>query len=140
MSDSISLFPPISPYLSLPLPPSYPTTDTLSNLGILRILRLLRLLKLLRILRASRVIKRWKAYIQLSNAVQALFKYAFGICILTHWFACIMKLIMDMESDMEAVSLEESSALLDQDRMTWRIKAEYVTLSSSTIVWPGCEG
>lgn len=53
--------------------------------GMLRVLKMLRLMKLGRILRASRILKRWEAYIGLSHATMSLIKFLVITFIISHW-------------------------------------------------------
>lgn len=59
----------------------------------LRMLKMLRLLKLGRILRASRILKRWEAYIGMSHASLELIKFLIISLIIAHWLACLWAFI-----------------------------------------------
>jgi hypothetical protein len=54
----------------------------------LRLIRLLRLVKLLRIVRASRVFERWEFQVGLIHSTVVMYKLAFGLIVINHWFAC----------------------------------------------------
>ena len=67
-----------------------------SVLGAIRMLRLLRLLKLARILRASRIFSRWENSISMSYATQSLLKWAIGVTLMLHMFACLLGLLAQL--------------------------------------------
>ena len=83
------------------LPPSATggesVADTLQDLKVLRVIRLFRLIKLARVLLASRLFKRWETKIALSYAVQSLIKFVIVVLTTTHWLACLLRLIVELE-------------------------------------------
>jgi len=74
--------------------------DLLSVLPVdmLRMVRLLRLTKLLRIFRASRVLKRWETRITMSYGFITLCKFVLYMLLLSHWLACLLKLVSTLET------------------------------------------
>ena len=76
-----------------------------SNASIVRVLRILRLFKLVRLARASRLIKRWRSKITLSNASMTLIQCCLELLIATHWYACIFALQAAMTDNPESTWL-----------------------------------
>ena len=79
-----------------------------ANASILRVLRILRLFKLVRLARASRIIKRWRAKITLSNGTLTLLQCVFELTIATHWYACFFSLQAAMAGNVEDTWLGSS--------------------------------
>lgn len=67
------------------------------NLQGIRLLRLLRLIKLARIVRASRVIKRREAEMEIKYSTMSFIKFSVIILFLTHWIACLMGLLPQLD-------------------------------------------
>ena len=76
--------------------PQYQSGET-SAWEIAPILRMLRLLKLLRVVRASRLFGRWESRIAVSYSQQSLIRFAMGLLLMCHWFACAWVLVGRME-------------------------------------------
>merc|ERR1719379_1795159 len=62
--------------------------EGLSKLKVFRVIRLMRMLKLVRLVRASRIIARWEATINLSNATKTLLRSTVILMLGAHWMAC----------------------------------------------------
>ena len=63
--------------------------EQLEKLVALKVLRVLRLFKLARLARSSRVFKRWESRIAIDYSVLSITKCLVGVCIASHWMACI---------------------------------------------------
>jgi hypothetical protein len=62
----------------------------------IRLVRVLRLLKLMRLLRSLRILSRWQDQLGLTYVFRTFFKFVVLLLTMTHWMACMMRLIPDL--------------------------------------------
>lgn len=109
-----------------------------ANASILRVLRILRLFKLVRLARASRIIKRWRAKITLSNGTLTLLQCCCELFIATHWYACFFSLQAAMAGNIEDTWLGSSMfAYCESEEST---PSPYIPPSKELSALEGCPG
>ena len=110
---------------------------------LLRVLRVLRLFKLVRLARASRVVKRWRTRISLSNGTLTLMRCMFDLFIASHWCACVFALQVAMENDQSSTWLgEQGWGFCVSDDSTQSLTEQSlaaVTVGTGTSALRGCD-
>jgi potassium voltage-gated channel Eag-related subfamily H protein 7 len=73
-------------------------SDDMSKFKAARVIRLLRLLKLLRLLRSLRILNRYQDQMGWTALTRTSVRFSLAMMTATHWMACTLKLIPDIEA------------------------------------------
>jgi hypothetical protein len=71
-------------------------SDEMQEAQGIRLIRVLRLLKLMRLLRSLRILSRWQDQLGLTYVFRTFTKFVVLLLTMTHWMACMMRLIPDL--------------------------------------------